>query len=134
MASKAELDELYQLYFGRDVDSGGQRTYRNWSVADMHEELSGSEEHLAYQQTQKYQDIQAEYTEQGRETAKDYWSGVHSEFKVEGKGLDMSPHDSAAYSYYASERIDQGLDDMEFGTFATADAIEDVEQRFLDEV
>ena len=68
------------------------------------------------------------------ETTRDYWSGAYSEFKVEGKGLDMSPHDSAAYSYYASERIDQGLSDKEYNTFATADAIEDVEQRFLDEV
>ena len=67
--------------------------------------------------------------------SKDYWTARQADFTVPGKdGFDMSPSDSALHTWYAQERIDQGLDDEEYGTHALRDIQENLEDRFLDEV
>ena len=70
--------------------------------------------------------------------AQDYWKGKVEELTVPGKeGLDLSPHDSALNTWYATERIDQGLpeDIPGYGTIkGMKEVMDNVEAKFLDEV
>ena len=69
---------------------------------------------------------------------KDHWTGKISDFQVEGKkGLDISPHESALDTWYATERMDHGLKEEIPGTGTISgmkEVMENIEAKFLDEV
>ena len=70
--------------------------------------------------------------------AQDYWKGKVEELTVPGReGLDLSPSDSALNTWYATERIDQGLNEdvPGYGTIqGMREVMDNVEAKFLDEV
>lgn len=158
MTWEEQLNELYQEYMGRDVDPSGLRTYsrRSWrgNVEKMKRELADSDEHKRFKKTDVYKNREAkrdaDERERSREYAKDYWTGQDTESRVTlpdgtvtteggginvaGKGRDLSPHDNATRTWYAQERIDQGLNETEYGTHQLQAIFDNVESKFLDEV
>ena len=158
MTWEEQLNELYQEYLGRDVDPSGLRTYSRSSwrgdVGKMRRELLDSPEHRRFRETDVWKEREAardaDERERSLEYAQDYWTGearssrvtlpdgtVTTEgggIDVAGKGFDLSPHDNALRTWYAQERIDQGLSETEYGTNQLQQIFDNVESRFLDDV
>ena len=133
-----QLNELYQEYYGRDVDPGGLRTYskRHWrnNPDRMREELRDSQEHRDFLKSDAWREREAARTQESQASAKDYWDGEFSEIQVVGRGTDISPHDDALRTFYMEDRVDQYLDDKESSIHATTEIMENIESKFLDEV
>ena len=147
MTWEEQLNELYQEYMGRDVDPSGLKTYSrsSWrgNIAKMRRELADSKEHKQFKQTDEWKRREAERSAEERERsteyAKDYWTGQDVDSRegginVAGKGRDLSPHDNAIRTWYAQERIDQGLSETKYGTHQLQQIYDNVESTFLDEV
>ena len=142
-----QLNELYQEYFGRNVDESGLRTYSrsSWrgNVQKMRDELADSDEHRAFRETDVWKKREAKRDADERrrslEYGKEYWTEQSKDSRtgginVAGKGFDLSPHDNATRTWYMQERIDQGLGEEEYGTHQLQQIYDNVESRFLDEV